>query len=188
MPDRAVVSDGIVAYPYGAISVRSRIAHHLTSELDVVPPLQSAVSVSAPLASELDVAAPLRSTLGLTGSLTADPHQDGGAMPYRDDRTCYVNASRRVTLRDFANDGVLVTNLGADEYIRYTVYRENGSVYQATQPLTYGPYWTDDTTTGYGWTAVFPAPAAPEMLKLVYEAWVDGKREFWVDSVEVVAF
>lgn len=166
MPERPVVSDAIVAYPYGAISVRSRVTHHLTADLDL--------------------SGPLRGTSTVSGSLSATP--DGGDMPYREDRTCYVNASRRVTLRDLANDGVLVTSLASGEYVRYTVYAEDGGVYQATQQLGYQLYWSEKGRTYSGWTAVFPAPGTPQTLKLVYEAYVDGKREFWVDSVEVVAF
>lgn len=168
MPERAFIADSVVTYPYGAISVRSRITHHLTSELDVNPPLIA--------------------VLGMTGSLTAIPDQDGKSIMYRDDRTCYINSTRRITLRDFANDGVLVTSLASGEYIRYTVYYESGSIYQSVRPLLYDTYYTEKNKPARGWTAVFTAPATPQKLKVIYEAYLDGKREYWVDHIDVVAF
>ena len=108
------------------------------------------------------------------------------SAPYKENRIARPGSTRRVSLLNFKNDGVPVTSVSGGEYIRFTVYLSDGSLYQATTAATYDVIYTDtESFDVYGWTGIVDCPATEDTLSIIWELFVDGKTESTTDTILV---
>lgn len=106
----------------------------------------------------------------------------------KEDRIAKVGTIRRIALYPIKFRNVPVTALTGGEYIRFTVFNENGTLLQATTNAVYELIYTTDRGVDiYAWSSMLSVGTSAQRIKIVWEIQIGAAYEDYTDYIDVEA-
>ena len=105
----------------------------------------------------------------------------------KENRIAKTGVTRRVALHPLKFRNQQVTALNPGEYIRITVFNEDGTDLQAVTDANYDLlYVSDKGVSVYGWTSIVSVGTTIQQIKLVWEVQIGAGHEAYEDYIDVI--
>ena len=109
-------------------------------------------------------------------------------IPYKENRIATVGATREVALDPVQFNGVQVTELTNDEWIRFAAYNADGTLLQAFGDAVYQTIYTDRNAGSYAaWSGDVNVGFAVQRIKIVWDIQIGSAHEYVEDFIDVQA-